>query len=529
MLILSNAISVLQLAPPQDHSPLTCAKPVTAPSVPKIITCHPFCSLLDMCTGTERHNKGLQEPSRKRQRVSVDPEEADSCLYPFAPPKPSLANFTAVKRPRLDGVYLSKNCPPISRDEHYKAWLMNAGWTRRSKNNMSQLPSPDATMRSFSRAATASSQKSSASVQDSDYREKLEDYNIYVPGITPPPGLKQQAEEMVFRRRETPELEDADIDQLRETMKDLQNKGEEEVKNRLGAHIIPGYSTPFDKRLEVVQGQLWSKAVFVPFKSSLLDPPLPLPKPKPDTTFAYSKIAFTESQLGTIKSLVQYPNGPSFASPSSDIRFPYAVTEYKSQATGGSIYVATNQATGAGAVALNGFLELLNRGPGLDASDVDKPLFFSVAMDQNSAYINMHWIGKTSDTNEHTFHLEELRMLPLRYNDSIQVLQRALKNIHEYAAGDLLKIIVDALDEYRNNKMKRGNTDSMGKRQAEAEPHAPPSPPKPPRSKKTRRAAPQALEDVTGLRAQRQQDTQTPAEVQRSGVRTRRKSMLEDS
>ncbi|MCJ1441769.1 MAG: hypothetical protein MMC23_002261 [Stictis urceolatum] len=457
------------------------------------------------------HDKGSHQPSRKRQRESVDPEEANSRSYPFALQKQSLANFTAVKRPRLDDVYLSKNCPPISRDEHYKTWLMNVGTTRCSKNNMSQLPSPDVTTRSFSRAATASSQKSSASVQDSDYRETLEDYNNYVPGNTPPPGIKQQAEKIVFRRRETPELEDAVIDQLRKTMKDLQNKGEEEVKNKLGAHIIPGYSTPSDKRLDVVQGQLWNKAVPVPFKSSLLNPPLPLPKPKPDTTFAFSKAAFTESQLGTIKSLVQYPNGPSFASPSPDIRFPFAIIEYKSQAKDGSIRVATNQAAGAGAVALNGFLELMNRGPGLDASDVNKPLFFSVAMDQNSAYINMHWIGKTSDTNEHTFHLEELRMLPLRYDDSIQVLQRALKNIHEYAAEDLLKIIIDALDEYRDNKMKGGNTDLVEKRQAEAQLHAPPSPPKPPQSKKTRRAAPQ-----------------TPAESQRSSVRTRRKIMLED-
>ena len=482
-----------------------------------------------MDADTERHDKGIPEPSRKRRRVSVDPEGADSRSYPFATQIPSLANFIAVKRPRLDDVYLSKNCPPIFRDEHYKTWLMNVGWTRPSKNNISQLPSPDVTMRSFSRAPTASSQKSNASIYDSDYREKLEDYNTYVPGRTPPPGIKQEAEKMVFRRRETPELEDAVIYQLRETMKALQNKGEEEVKNRLGAHIIPGYSTPSDPRLDVVQGQLWSKAVPIPFKSSLLDPPLPLPKPKPDTTFAFSKTAFTESQLGTMKSLVQYSNGPSFASPSPDIRFPFAVIEYKSQAKDGSIRVATNQAAGAGAVALNGFLELMSRGPGLDASDIIKPLFFSVAMDQNSAFINMHWIGKTSDTNEHTFHLEELKMLPLRYDDSIQVLRRALKNINDYAAGDLLKMIVDALDEYRNNKMKGRNTDLMEKRQAEAELQAPPSPPRPPRSKKTRRAAPKAPKEATGPRTPRQQVAQTAREAQRSSVRTRRKAMLEDS
>ena len=195
--------------------------------------------------------------------------------------------------------------------------------------------------------------------------------------------------------------------------------------------------------------------------------------------------------------------------------------------------MATNQAAGAGAgagavaVALNGFLELMDRGAVLDAADVNKPLFFSVAMDQNSACINMHWIGKKSDTNEHTFHLKELRMLPLRYGDSIQVLQRALKNIHDYAVDHLLKLIVDALDEYRINKTKGGSTDSVEKRHAETELHAPPSPSQPPRSKRTRKKAGlKAAKEATGPRKPRHQDAQMPAEAQRSGVGTRQMRAL---
>ena len=465
----------------------------------------PFYSQLDMTVGAD---KAPQEPSRKRRRVSVDrdrdpgldPEEADNCSYPFAPQKACLANFMAVKRPRLDDVYLSENCPPISKDEHYKAWLMNVGCTRRSKNTMYPLPSPDGTSQCFSRSPPVTSKKSTASVHDSDYREKLENYKIYVPGRTPPSKIMEEAEKMVFRRRETPELEDAVIYELKETLKDLQNEGEEDIRSRLSAHIIPGYSTPSDKRLNVVHNQLWYRAVPIPLKLSLLVRPLPLPKPKPDTTFAFSKTAFTESQLETIKSLIQGPDGPNFVSPSANIRFPFAVIEYKSQATNGSIHVATNQVAGAGAVALNGLLKLMNHGSGLDAFDVKKPLFFSVTMDQTVAHINMHWIGKTSDTNEYTFHLRKLRVLPLQYDDSIRVLQRALKNIQDYAAGDLLKIIVDALDEYRSNKMKEGDKDSMEKR------------PKP-RSKKPRRAAPTAPKKLTRPRVPRQQDAQTAVEA----------------
>jgi hypothetical protein len=170
---------------------------------------------------------------------------------------------------------------------------------------------------------------------------------------------------MVFRQRESPELDDTAIQQLMDTLRDLQNKGKEEIRIKLGAHIIPGYSKSSDKRLEVVHGQLWNKAVPVPPDQNALEPPLPLPNLKPDTTFAYSKVAFNRSQLATMNLLLRNPNGPSFASPYQDLRFPFAVIEYKSQAKDGSVRVVTNQAAGAGAVASNGFLELMSRGSSL--------------------------------------------------------------------------------------------------------------------------------------------------------------------
>ncbi|KAI4283056.1 MAG: hypothetical protein L6R38_002453 [Xanthoria sp. 2 TBL-2021] len=449
----------------------------------------------------KRRDTDSQKPPRKRRRVSVDAEVADTESWR-----------------RFGDADVSERPQTIPKQEFISNWFTNAGWCRqKTPKKMSQLPSPDATARSFSRAATTSSQRSASSVSDPDYRGRLEQYNVYIMEQRPPPGFLHEAERIVFRQRESPELDDAAVEQLRDTMRDLQNKGEEEVRIKLGAYIIPGYSTPSDKRLEVVHGQLWNKAVPVPPDGNALEPPLPLPKSKPDTTFAYSKAAFNRSQLATMNLLVRNPNGPSFASPCQDVRFPFAVIEYKSQAKDGSIRVATNQAAGAGAVASNGFLELISRGSGLDAADPNKPLFFSVTMDQNSAYINVEWIGKTSDTNQHAFHLEELRMLPLKYGDSIQVLQRALKNIHDYAADDLLKLILHALDEYRNKIKKESNPGSVEKPQTEAEPRAPPSPPPPPRSKRARGAA--AIGKTT---PQSKQDVQSQARDERPGVRTRR-------
>ena len=166
---------------------------------------------------------------------------------------------------RFKAVDVSNHCPFKSKKEFIDDWFTDYGWSRsRRPSKISQLPSPDVATQPFSRAATSSSQRSTASVHETDYRQKLEQYNIYVPGESPPPELRKEVERIVFRQRETPELDDAVIDEIRIIIKDLQNKGEDEVRNKLGARIIPGYRALSDERLEVVHGQLWNKAVPVP-------------------------------------------------------------------------------------------------------------------------------------------------------------------------------------------------------------------------------------------------------------------------
>lgn len=397
---------------------------------------------------------------------------------------------------------------------------------------MSQLPSPDGTATaSFHKSTTtASSRKSTASVHDTDYRVTLEQYNIYIMEKEPNPEFIERANKIISCQRETPELDDAAVKRLRATMRELQNEGEEDVKNELGTVIIPGFNTPPNEKLNGISGQLWTKSIPVALDLNVLAVPLPLPKPKPDKAFGYAKAAFNPSQLSTIKLLTQGPLGPSFASPYEGLCFPFLVIELKSQAKDGSIRVARNQAAGAGAIALNGILELMSRGSTLDDLDLNRPLFFSVTMDQEFAGVNAHWIDKNPDTNQRTFYLEELKMLPLKYDDSIQVLQRAIKNIFDYAAGPHLKPILDALDEHRKKILAQRAAESVQKTGGEVDPHAPPSPPQPPTKRvkgkaapgKNERAACKAQVEATGRRTRSsQQNVQPEAEVQPPGVRTR--------
>jgi hypothetical protein len=64
--------------------------------------------------------------------------------------------------------------------------------------------------------------------------------------------------------------------------------------------------------------------------------------------------------------------------PDQKLRFPFLNIEFKSQAENRTHYIATNQAAGVNAIALNGNLK---RGFGAEKFDFNESQFFSVTMD----------------------------------------------------------------------------------------------------------------------------------------------------
>jgi hypothetical protein len=251
------------------------------------------------------------------------------------------------------------------------------------------LPSPD---NSFEGTISTSrkSEKSAASVTDTDYRQSLRYRNIFIEREDPPPELMRRAQRITSHSRTSPEIDDATIEELKKTSRRVQDDAEDKIVKQFVPDIIPSMKKIPDQRLEMNADQLWCNSVPVPLKSSILTKPLPLPKPKPDLAFGYSEAAFTENQLGTIDFLVDDQFGKSYAVPDQKVRFPFLQIEVKSQAQNGTHYIATNQAAGAGAIALNGNLELMQCSFGLEQFDYEEPRYFSVTIDHQLACVNVH-------------------------------------------------------------------------------------------------------------------------------------------
>ncbi|KAI0872602.1 hypothetical protein GGS24DRAFT_491389 [Hypoxylon argillaceum] len=398
------------------------------------------------------------------------------------------------------------------------------------------------------RGRALDSAKTSASVRDSDYEVSLADRNIYIQNEHPPSELIRRARNIISHPRQSPPIDDDAIAEIRESIRNNRDKGEAAVKIQIAASIIPGFNTFPNAKLQRSHGQLWYKSVPIP-----LDPdavlgsasvPLPLPNPKPDLAFGYSEGAFSPSELQTMKALVEGSSGKSFASPDTVLLFPFFILEFKSQAKEGSLYTATNQAAGAGAIAMKGILELWSRSFGLDSFDFNEPRFFSLTMDQNVLSLNVHWIGPRSGTDQFSYNLEEVSMYLLKYGAGIQDLQNAIKNIFDHFTNEPLKDIHTGLAEYRKKLIARRDAESAERTQDVVESRAPreqprgDKTPRPPSKKvkqkaaagKKRRVAHEVEEETYGKRQTRAstQKGQKQVDVEATGVRTRRRALATD-
>jgi hypothetical protein len=287
-----------------------------------------------------------------------------------------------------------------------------------------------------------------------DYQDSLVDCNIYINCDNPPVKLLDRAMGIISRSRESPEMDDAAVQKLSDTSRRVAHEAEDVIVQKLGPYIIPAMIMPPDRRLASNSNQSWFNSVPVPLDPSVLTNPLPLPKPKPDLAFGYSAAAFTNNQRTTINLLVDYQSGNSYAAPDKKLRFPFLDVEFKSQAKNGSLLIATNQAAGAGAIALNGNVELMQRAFGTESFNPEELLFFSLAIDHATVVINVHWLKAPVEGEQYSFYVETLAQHYLRDVKGIQAVTRAIKNILDYGAGTRLQTLCGALDAYQEKVIR---------------------------------------------------------------------------
>ncbi|KIW14166.1 hypothetical protein PV08_06947 [Exophiala spinifera] len=345
------------------------------------------------------------------------------------------------------------------KENFIQEWLERSSWSRISdlSANMPHepvpaLPSPGKSPESML-SASRKSEKSVASVPDANYRQSLKFRRIYIESDDPPAELMQRAKRIISRSRAPPEMDDATVQDVRAKSRRLASAPEETITQQLASDLIPSMNSLPDARLCSSRNQLWYNSVPVPLDSSLLTNPLPLPKPKPDLVFGYSETAFTRNQRATIELLIDDQFGRSYAIPDENVHFPFLEIEFRSQAKNGTHYVATNQAAGAGAIALHGRMDLTQRSSRIQTFEYNEPQYFSVSMDHQLAQINVHWDPQ-----------------------GIRALSRAIKNILDEATDSRLRTLCSALDAYREIVARKRDFANANSQRAQGQQKTPSEP-----------------------------------------------------
>lgn len=295
---------------------------------------------------------------------------------------------------------------------------------------------------------TAESSKTSITCREPNYRNCAELRNIFIYQEEPSDLLSKRAKGIISKRRSSPELEDGAAAHLTGIALRMDSASEDAIALQLASELIPAMRELPDSRLNLAINQLWANAVPIPTRSTVFNDGLPLARPKPDCTFGFSRSAFTQGQSDVANLLVDQC-GHSYASPETNILFPFLSVEFKSGAKGGTHAVGTNQASNAGAIALQGHLELMRRVSSSDPYDFDMPKFFSITLDALCARINVHWVKKTSKEGEFTFHVAWLAVHCILYEDGIRAVQQSVKNIFDHFLTEHLTRLSSTLETYR--------------------------------------------------------------------------------
>lgn len=350
--------------------------------------------------------------------------------------------------------WVDESCPPRNTytDDYKQISEVVANMSRNPRTTF-HLP-----RYSFEASSTMQSVRSTASVHDLGYKKLLSHRKIFIKCEKPPHKLIQRTQQIITQARSSSQLDDEIVQKLQEESMRLWDKCEATIISELAPHLVPAKGWLANARLVKTDGKLWSDAVPVPTDQSshpaLQVTLLPLPKPKPDLTFGYSDVAFSEEQRQTMSLLIDSKSMRNYAMPDQEFCFPFLTVEFKSQAGGGTQYIATCQAAGAGAIALNGTLELMRRS--LGSIPYNEPQFFSITMDHEVACLNVHWLKAPTGEGLHSFHLSKLSTYVLDDPKSIRAFVHAIRNILDYGAHARLHTLCKALDAYRSMILRNG-------------------------------------------------------------------------
>lgn len=323
-------------------------------------------------------------------------------------------------RPKCDDSQAFRAVEDLERPESRSA-INEMGDRRDNRSNRSNLSRRDND--SFSQF-TNEGKIPRGNVESRDYRNILEHNGVRMDltGDYISPTVQSLLDSQILKKRTSPPLPQNILRSTRMDMNQWGNSTENAYNQVMSSAMFPVRRPG----LNLGGNSQWSTAALPPNP----DFPIAISTPKPDYHLGYANdftAGFTDKQAYVLS----HPHSKSYLKPGTDNSLPFLTFELKSEATGGNLYVAENQAAGSGTCSLRAVQWLFDQTGSARSDKLKDIVTFSIAASGRVAVLSVHWRSE-KDKKDYMSHVKSFLTTELEH---IQQCHDAVKNIIDYGVG----------------------------------------------------------------------------------------------
>jgi hypothetical protein len=279
--------------------------------------------------------------------------------------------------------------------------------------------------------------------------------HVFIEGL--PNTLPQHIQDHVADIRDTPRLSpEPDAEAMAASSTKIKHLhagcGEADVTGLLRDWVVPPEPHPSHAGLEF-KDRLPMSQHLIPSHPDA-GPGTRVTQPKPDRLYGYPPAAalspFSQSQRTAQRYLDKMPGQRFVESNGLGLQFPFLALELKADAgTGGSLWVAANQAAGDAAACLNAAERLNDLLAGTDHEMVDN-MTYCVAMDNRAAELYVSWKPERLE-----YYMYQVGAYMLCKEADFKEFRRHVRNIMDWGRTKRLDQIRRALDAILEEHRKK--------------------------------------------------------------------------
>ena len=382
-----------------------------------------------------------QEPMPKRRREeSLIHNWLDNVLVSTKILRPQSVPLTASSSKTLIEDFRSQSLPPDFNNNPYPRAIEDFEESKSFLviNEMGDRQDYDRFKRDNDSLSQFTGKTSITKIKPSStrYRGVLEYNNIEID----PTGSKisQEVRSLldtdILKKRTSPPLSQ---DELKDTMESM-NKWGGSTENVTNSLITSSMFPVHQPGISLGGNSPWPRAA-LPYDQ---DFGYPISTPKPDYHVGYEtgkKSGFSAQQAHVIN----HPYARPYTQPGTGNCLPFLTLELKSEATGGTLYHAENQAAGSGTYSLRAMEWLLDQAKASQTTRQTDTIAFSITSTGRMAVLSVHWYSP----EKKTYFMSYVKGFLSSEPEGVQNCHNAVKNVIEWGLGSRHTTLAKVLQE----------------------------------------------------------------------------------